>query len=179
MVAGEQQEQGIADRVEPERAALPQPQHVEVEDLATHVVELDVALEASGGGQLGRVDRLDRAEVRPLVADLLEDGVAARVGELVVVVVEPEPRADQRVGRDDPPEACFHGIVEALVGRTCIRGRGRPGQGSIVDPACGRHGSLGQAGAATGSGDADRGEVSARAARVAAMVVSMSAASTP
>ena len=72
-------------------------------------------------------------------------------------VVEPEPRADQRVGRDDPPEARLDGVVEALVGGTGIRGRGRPGQGAVVDPAGGRHGSLGQAGAATGSGWTDRG----------------------
>ncbi len=123
------------------------------------------------------------ASIAPMCAfsslDLLEDRVAARVGEPVVEVVEPEPRADQRVGRDDPPEACLHRVVEALVGGTGIRGRGRAGQGLVVDPAGGRHGSLGQAGAATGSGRRDRGEVSARAARVASMVVSMSAASTP
>ena len=179
VVAREQQEERIADGVEGEGAPLPQPQLVEVEELATDVVELDVALEARRRGQLGRVDRLDRGQVRPLVVDLPEDRVAARVAEPVVGVVEPEPGGEQRLGRDDAPEARLDGVVEALVGGAGVRARGRPGQGSIVDPAGGGHGSLGQAGAATGSGETGRGPVSARAARVAAMVVSMSAASTP
>src|SRR6185295_7252946 len=72
VVPGEQQEERIADRVEREGAALPEPQDVEVEELAAHVVQLEVALEARRGRQVARVDRLDRGDVRPLVVDLPE-----------------------------------------------------------------------------------------------------------
>ena len=57
MIAGEQQEQAVADRVERERPALPDPQHVRVEDGAADVVQLQVALEAGGRptGRLGSI----------------------------------------------------------------------------------------------------------------------------
>ena len=86
VIAGEQQEQPVADGVERERAPLPEPEHVGVEDRAADVVELEVALERRRRRQAGRVDRLDRREVRPLRVQLGQDGFAAAVAEQVVVL---------------------------------------------------------------------------------------------
>ena len=47
VVAGEQEEEAVADVVEGERAALPETQDVGIEDRAADVVELELALEAS------------------------------------------------------------------------------------------------------------------------------------
>ena len=49
VVAREQQEQTVADPVERERAALPQPQRLGVEHGALQVVDLELALEAGAG----------------------------------------------------------------------------------------------------------------------------------
>ena len=121
MVAREQQEQAVADVVEGERATLPDAQDVRVEDGPADVVDLEVALEARLGGQPGRVDRLDRGEVRAVRRELGEDGLAAAVAEQVVVLVEAERGAEDRVVADEPHEAGLDEVVE--VGR-----RAGPGQ---------------------------------------------------
>ena len=83
----------------------------------------------------GRVDRLDRGEVRALRGQLGEDGLAAPVAEQVVVLVEPERRAEDRVVADEPDEAAS---------RRGRRTRRRAGPGAA-------------AGAGRGSGAAGRG----------------------
>ena len=61
VVAREQEEQAVTDRVERERSSLPDPQDLGVEDGAADVVELELALERARRRELARVDRLDRA----------------------------------------------------------------------------------------------------------------------
>ena len=124
MVAGEQQEQAVADMIEGERATLPDAEDVGVEDGPADVVELEVALEAGLGGEPRRVDRLDRGEVRAIRGQLGEDGLAAPVAEQVVVLVEPERRAQDRVVADEPHEPGLDEVVEVVVERPGGR-RGR------------------------------------------------------
>ena len=49
VVAGEQEEEAVPDRVQGERAPLPDPQDLRVEDGPTDVVELELALESADG----------------------------------------------------------------------------------------------------------------------------------
>ena len=78
MVAREQQEQPVADRVEGERATLPDAHDVGVEDRAPDVVQLEVALEPGGRRQVGRVERLDLGQVPPLGVQLRRGPPRAR-----------------------------------------------------------------------------------------------------
>ncbi len=196
VVAHEQQEQPVADGVERERPALPDPQLLRLEQRAAQVVELDVALEADGARQPGGVQRLDRGEVRAVGGDLGQDRLAAAIPQLVVVVVDAEIRGGDRVVAHQPPEPLLDELVEPIVERATIGGRRRPrqhGTGQSVErvkrdapgDVHGRRGGpsacSGQAVAATrsaGSSTAVIGVVSARASRVAWMTVSMSAAET-
>ena len=129
-------------------------------------MQLEVAFEAGGRGQLRRIHRLDGAQVRGVGRQIGQDGIATAIAVAVVGIVQPEIRGQHRIAFDQPPDALLHRVVEAGIGRTgsrtgirsreCIQGR-----------------------APTGSGGTGRPDVSARAARVAAMIVSMSAALTP
>ena len=112
--------------IERERATLPEAQDVGVEDGAADVVELELALEAGLGGERRRVDRLDRGEVLAIGGQLGEDGLAAAVAQQVVVLVEPERGAEDRVVADEPHEAGLDEVVEAVVERA----RGRRGRGA-------------------------------------------------
>ena len=82
VVAREQQEQAVADRVEGERPALPDAQDVGVEDRAAEVVELEVALEARRRRQR-RPDRAPRPRRRwaRSAASSREDRLAPAVAE--------------------------------------------------------------------------------------------------
>ena len=171
---------------------------VGVEDGAADVVELEVALEARPRlDSAGRVDRLDRGQVLALVGELAEERVAAAVAEQVVVVVEAE-RPSPRTGlsRDEPDEPGLDEVVEAVVeraGRGRRRGARERRGGTWVGHGLGTSSAGWSVGTGCGSparsgGGDDRcrvprtrvvGLVSARAARVATMVVSMSAAVTP
>ena len=71
-VLGEDQEQGVADRVERGRALLPGPDGLGVEDRPPQVVDLEVALEPGQRREARRLDRLDRREVGLLVGQLAE-----------------------------------------------------------------------------------------------------------
>ena len=206
-VTGEQQEQPVPDRVHRERAALPDTQDLGIEDGPADVVQLEIALEPGGRREIGRVDRLDRGEVRLVVVDVGEQRVAAAVTQLVVGVVQAKPGREHGLALDHATEAGLDQVVQARVGGTGV-GLGRwSRKWSVVDAAgfghdgprlgtrgrargCvsggvgGRGRAIGgrvtdQAEAPTGSGATGRGSVSARAARVAAMVVSMSSAVTP
>ena len=75
-VLGEDQEQGVADRVERGRALLPGPDGLGVEDRPPQVVDLEVALEPAQRREARRFDRLDRREVGLLVGQLAEQRVA-------------------------------------------------------------------------------------------------------
>ena len=125
VVAGEQQEEAVADMIEGERATLPDAQDVRVEDRPADVVDLELALEARLGGERRRVDRLDRGEVLAVRGQLGEDGLAAAVAEQVVVLVEPERRAEDRVVADEPHEARLDEIVEVVVERARATPRAR------------------------------------------------------
>ena len=112
VVAGEQQEQAVADVVEGQRAALPDAQDVDVEDVAADVVQLQVALEAHGRRQRRRVDGLDGRQVGAVVGEVGQEGLATAVTELAVALVQAEVRAQHRAVRDEPTEASFDEVVE-------------------------------------------------------------------
>ncbi len=176
MVAGEQQEETVADRVERQRAALPEAQDIGVEDDPAQVVELEVALEPDLRGQAGRIERLDPGEVLTVGRQLAEHRFAAPVAEEVVVLVEAHRRPQDRVVADEPHEAGLDQLVEPVVQGTAVRGR----RGARQDPLEGavRHRRDRQA-VTSEPVVVTRGDVSASAACVASIVVSMSAAVTP
>ena len=132
-VTREQEEQAVADRVHRERASLPDPQDLGVEDGPADVVQLELALERGRRRELARVDRLDLRQVGAIVGDIGQDGVAAAVAELVVGVVEAEPGREDRLALDHPPEARLDEVVEPGVGGSGVRaGAGRgSGRSSI------------------------------------------------
>ena len=211
VVAREEEEEAVPDRVDRERPSLPDAQDLRVEDRPTEVVELEIALESGGRRQRIGVDRLDLRQVCPIAGDLGEQRLTAAVPELVVRVVDAQPGGEHGILLHPAPEARLDQVVEARVGRAGRRpafgtreravvdealvGHGGPllraarvtavrgdadGRWAMVRPVSGREaGSVDQAEAPTGSGATGRGSVSARAARVAAMVDSMSSAVTP
>ena len=155
-----------------------------------------------GGRQAARVDGLDRGEVRAVAIELREDGLAAAVTEQVVVLVEPERGAEHGVVPDEPDEARLDEVVERVVERprsaspglvaavprqsvdrslakdlrrAVVRGEGW----WAVAGEAPRRSRSGQADAGTWPDATDDRLVSASAARVASMVVSMSAEVTP
>ena len=192
MVAREQQEQPVADRVERERPSLPDAKHVGLEDAAADVVDLEVAFEAGVFGEAGGIDRLDRGQMLPIRRELAEHRVAPAVAERVVVVVDPEVRRGNRVVAHEPSEARLDEVVEALVERPGLRrpsGRGSAGSrcsGMVTGLLAGfdRSGTSPTAWRAAWSGG--RGDrwlfdgrlVSASASRVAWIAVSISEAAT-
>ena len=136
MVPGEQQEQAVADRVERQRATLPEAQDVRVEDRPAQVVELEVALEPDPRRQLGGVERLDQVEMRALRSQLAEDGLTTSVAEEVVVLVQAHGGPEHRVVADQPHETGLDEVVEPVVERPAVRRRRR----SREDPLTGRFG---------------------------------------
>ncbi len=137
MVAREQQEEAVADMIEGERATLPEAEDVRVEDGPADVVDLELALESRLGGERLRVDRLDRGEVLAIRGQLGEDSLLAPVAEQVVVLVEPERRAEDRVVADESHEPGLDEVVEVVVAGPgeaagAGRGSGATGRGSII-----------------------------------------------
>ncbi len=141
MVAREQQEQPVADRVEGERPPLPDAHDVGVEDRAPDIVELEVPLEPGRRRQVGWVERLDLGQVRALGVQLGQDRLAPAVAELIVVSVQAEGGAEDRVVADEPAKARLDEIVERVVARPAVVGvRGarqvgredRVGQGKLL-----------------------------------------------
>ena len=178
MVPGEQQEQAVADRVEGERATLPETKPVRIEDGPPDVVDLQVAFEGRLGGQAGRIERLHLGEMGALSREFREDGIAAAVTEQVVVAVQSDGGREDRMVADEPLEACLDEVVEGVVERPRTGGRRRTRQ--CRGWARFDHGQGSSGAALCGTGHRVWvGLVSVRAARVAAMVVSMSAAVTP
>ena len=137
-------------------------------------------------------------QVLPVGGELAEHGVAPAVAQQVVVLVEAEGGPEDRVVADEPDEARLDELVERsssgprsgagagrgriVLGVDSVTGRGTSrGIGSTA-AACREPGrSAVWPGQAVTSGPAatGRGSVSASAARVAAMAVSISAAVTP
>ena len=105
---------------------------VGVEDRPADVVELEVALEPGRRREVGRVDRLDRGQVRLVVLDVGEQRLAAAVAELVVGVVQAEP------GRRGRARARPCGGSGPRPGRTGARRRVRRRARSRVGEAVGR-----------------------------------------
>ena len=89
----------------------------------TQVVQLEVPLEPGRLGEAGVVQRLDLGQVRAVRGDLGEHGVAARVAQPRVLGVDAEIRGEDRVVRDEPPDAGLDEVVEAVVERAGV-GRG-------------------------------------------------------
>ena len=199
VIAGEQEEEAVADDVERERAPLPEAQDVGIEDGASDVVELELALEARLGGESGGVDRLDLREVLAVRGELGEDLLAAAVAQQVVVLVETGapsrgPGCRGRAGRS----ASRRGRRSARRGAPAqLRPRDAGAAGRVVDrswvepPACRDAARVMGAGARTRRSarvamappvrprGTAIGLVSARAARVASITISMSAEVTP
>ena len=86
-------------------------------------MDLEVALEPGLRRQAVGVQRHDRREVRAVVGDLLEDGVAAGVAEPVVLGVDAEQRRVDRVVHEQASDAGLDEVVEARVERPLV-GRG-------------------------------------------------------
>ena len=128
MVAGEQEEQPVADRVEGERPALPDAQHVRVEDGSADVVQLQVALEAGGRRQVGWIEGLDLREVAPIGLELGENRLTSAVAELVVERVQAQGGPQDRVVADQPAQSRLDEVVERVVARPAVAGVGRARQ---------------------------------------------------
>ena len=116
------------------------------------------------GERLSGLQRLDRAQVRPLLGEFREDLLTAAIAQFVVVIVQTQPGRRDRVVADDPSEPGLDEVVELGVGGADGLVDGRSRQRLVID--------------ASGRGQ-EVTSVSARAACVAAMVVSMSSAVTP
>ena len=188
--AGEQREHGVADVPGGLRPALPAADLVRVEQRQADVVELQVPLEPRGGGQPGRIERLDGGEMALLLGDLVLDGVPAGVAQAVVLAVDPEVGGHDRVVGEQAPDAGLDEVVEAVVERAGV-GRGRRSREILAAEQC-RHGSSGAAGARRRPGvgrgapqavpatiAAGLGSVSRRASAAAATTLSTSSAVTP
>ncbi len=155
-------------------------------------MHLQVPLEARLGGQPGRVEGLDRGEVRPVGGEFRFDRLAAAIAEFVVTIVDAEPRREGGLLLQESSDARLDEVVESVVERAGIGRRGRArerraesGRSQVVvlratglSPVC-SSGASRQAEAPMGSGSSGRGLVSASTSRTAAMVVSMSVAVTP
>jgi hypothetical protein len=63
-------------------------------------VDLEVALQPAQRRQPGRLDRLDRGQMRLLVGQLAQQRVARRVAEAGVLGVDPDVRPQHRVVPD-------------------------------------------------------------------------------
>ena len=125
VIPREQEEETVADRVEALRPSGPGPDLVGPEDGQAQVVDLEVAFEPGRLGQAGRVHGLDRREMGPLIGELLFDGVAGPVAELVVVLVHAQVGGRRRVRREQAPESRFDQVEEGIVqGAAVRRGRG-------------------------------------------------------
>ncbi len=131
-VAGEDGEESVPDRVHGSGAALPDAMDLHVEELAPDIVESQLALEADAVRQLVRVDRLQLALDLVCVGDLLRDGVAGRIVEAVVSVMQADVRGQNRVLLHHAPEVGFDDAPEAFVGGA----GGRPGDWSRENELC-------------------------------------------
>ena len=189
--AGEQQEHGVADVAGGLRAALPAADLVRVEQRQADVVELQVPLEPRGGGQPGRIQRLDGGEVGLLLGDLVLDRVPARVAQAVVLAVDAEVGGHDRVVGEQAPDAGLDEVVEAVVERARVR-RGRRSREILAAEQCGswflrrrgvdaalRRWAVRAPQAAPATTAAGLGSVSRRASAAAATTLSMSSAVTP
>ena len=137
VIAREQQEQAVTDRVQRQRSALPDAQLVGLEDRASDVVHLEVALEADLGGEVAIVEGLDGGEVLAVGRDLREDRVAPAVAELIVVGVDAEVRRRDGFVAKEAPEPPIDEVIERRVegtgGRRCGRARQGRFRGSVRD----------------------------------------------
>ena len=169
MVAGEQQEETVADHVEGERATLPDPEHVRLVDAATEVVDLEVAVESGARGELSGIDRFDRAQVEALGRELGEDLVPARIAERIVVVVQAQPGGQDRIVLDEPSETRLDEVVEGGISRPHGRVDGGTGQRLVAEQSDGHmvlFGGVVAAGDDAGAGGSGRPAASWRRARV-------------
>ena len=201
VIAREQQEQPVADGIEGRRATLPDSEPVGIEDRAADVVALDVALEGGFRREAGRVERVDFGEVRPIGIEPRQERVPTPVTEEIVVRVEAEARSEDRVLADEVAEPALDEVVEPVVEGTGIgaaRGPREVARGVVIGHGCPLAWRVWVSGGAdrrvVPSGPADQavaaaastvsragaaGRVSASAARVAWIVVSISAAVMP
>ena len=153
-------------------------------------MELEVPLEPRGGGQPGRIERLDGGEMGLLLGDLVFDGVPPGVAQAVVLAVDPEVGGHDRVVGEQAPHAGLDEVVEAVVEGAGV-GRGRRSREILAAEQCG-HRSSGAAGTrwrpGVGRGApqtvpaaiaAGLGSVARRASAAAATTLSMSSAVTP
>ena len=129
VVTHEQQEQPVADGVEGQRTALPDPQLVRLEDRAAEVMQFEIALEADGGRQPDFVECLDLGQMLAVGGDLGEDRVPTAVTELIVVGVDAEERRGDRIVAHQPSEARLDQVVEPCVERAGLRRGGGPREG--------------------------------------------------
>ena len=116
-VAGEDREESIPDRVHGRGAALPDAVDLHVEELATNVVQGQLALEADAVRQRLRVDRLEFPLDAMHVRDLLHGRIAGGIVKAVISIVQADVRAEDRVPLQHTPEFGFDDAPEALVGR--------------------------------------------------------------
>jgi hypothetical protein len=65
--------------------------------------------------------------------ELLEDGVAGRVAEAMVLGVDPEISADDRVVADQPPEAALDEVVELVIERAGLGGSLWAGKDDVLE----------------------------------------------
>ncbi len=161
-------------------------------------MELEVALESDRSREAGRVEGLDLGQMGSIGGELPEHRLATAVAEQVVVLVETQGGSEHRVVPDETHEAALDEVVEAVVERAAVRRRRRAredrlgrgvGHRRCTSERVGCPGgrqlgpgrTVDRADQAVTSGPAatGRGDVSARAARVAAIVASTSAAVTP
>jgi len=183
-VAGKEQVQRVTDGFKGERAALPGADDVRVEDRSPNIVDLEVALDPGLVRKTRRIDRFDRRQVSAVCIKFAQDGVATPVAELAVGRVDTEICGDDRVVPDDTAKAVLGEVVEGVIEWPAVWCGAGPRE---LDPevAAEAQRPAGTAAPATSafcdtsSDGSERRFVSASAAAVASIAVSMSSAVRP
>lgn len=115
-VAGEQDEDPITDVIDGRGALLPLPLHLVVEDRAAGAEHGDLALERELLRQGVRIEGVQVGHVPASVGDALVDRRSGARAKASVMVVDPERRGQDRVGRHECVEAGAHQLLVRRVG---------------------------------------------------------------
>ncbi len=130
-VAGEQQEQAVADLVRGTGLALPQALRLRVEDGAPHGQKREFPLERAGRGHVGPVQRLDIGQEALLGCQLLQHRVPRQVGQAPVFRMDAQVRAEVREGVQLALEAAAHEFLVTPIRLRSVQGQGRQDRGQV------------------------------------------------